>query len=105
MMDEADRKTYFSLTMRRDGKSVNVDFEGEDITVGQVLEEVLHFMKGCGYCFEIDDYLDIANDFKEPAFQEKENLGHVGFNGTMNLDFSDSIDPGLNSGFYLKPEG
>jgi len=112
MMDEADRKTYFSLTMRRDGKSVNVDFDGEDITAGQVLEEVLHFMKACGYCFEIDDYLDIVNDFKEPRHQEKENLGHVGFNGTMNLDFSDPElnypDPELtnfNSGFYLKPEG
>jgi len=117
MMDEADRKTYFSLTMRRDGKSVNVDFEGEDITVGQVLEEVLHFMKGCGYCFEIDDYLDIVNDFKEPPYREKEDsglfgVGTPGFNGTMNLDFSDPElnypDPELtnfNSGFYLKPEG
>lgn len=38
MMNEVDPKSYFSLSMRRDDKSVNVDFQGEDLTLSQVLE-------------------------------------------------------------------
>jgi hypothetical protein len=64
MMDDIDPKTYFSLSMRRDGKDVNVNFDGEDITVPQVLEEVMNFMKACGYCFDIDDRIDVVNDFR-----------------------------------------
>lgn len=115
MNDEVDPKTYFSLHMRREGKDVNVNFDGVDVTVGQVLEEVLHFMKACGYSFEIDDYLDVANDFSDLPFKKKETLGHVGvgtpgFNGTMELDFSsmagpDVVYPDLNTGFFAKPEG
>ena len=104
MMDDIDRKTYFSLTMRRDGKSVNVDFDGEDITVGQMLEEVLHFMKACGYCFNMDDYLDIVND------SESQELNiHDSLNGLSEDDFdphnytlSDWPTP---SSPKIKPEG
>lgn len=72
MMDSYDPKTYFTLSMHDNSKSVSVRFEGESLTVPQVLEEVLNFMKACGYCFEIDDYLDVVNDFKHEVKQERD---------------------------------
>lgn len=46
-----------------DGKKrVNYTFEGNPTSV-EFLDEVLQFMKACGYCFDMSDYLCITNDF------------------------------------------
>jgi hypothetical protein len=100
MMDDIDPKTYFSLSMRKDGKDVNVNFDGVDITSTQILEEVLNFMKACGYCFDIDDRLDIVNDFR---FQDDS------VNPQIDMSWLDNYpDPELtnfNANNITKPEG
>jgi hypothetical protein len=103
MIDDIDPKTYFSLSMRRDGKDVNVNFDGVDVRVPQVLEEVLHFMKACGYCFDIDDRIEVVNDFRfEDSTQKPE----------LDLSWLDNYpDPEMtnfdhnNPNHIIKPEG
>lgn len=84
MIGNFDPKTYFTFSMHDDSKSVSVRFEGESLTVPQVLEEVLNFMKACGYCFEINDYLDVVNDFKHEVKQEQDWVD------LKDIDFPDS---------------
>lgn len=52
-------------------------------------------MKACGYCFEIDDYLDVVNDFKDESgvpyiVNSQYGSDPVGdpVGGTGELDFS-----------------
>lgn len=56
--------SHFTFTYRCNGKDVTVNLDKQDATVPQVLEEFMNFMKACGYCFDIDDRLDVVNDFK-----------------------------------------
>lgn len=60
----------FTFTYRCNGKDITVNLDKQDATVPQVLEEFMNFLKACGYCFEIDDYLDVVNDFKHPICEE-----------------------------------
>jgi len=103
MMDNFDPKTYFSLAMHNGDKSVSVRFEGQDITVTHVLDEVLNFMKACGYCFDIDDRLDVVNDFK---FQDTTTAKQLDLSWLTD-DYPDpemvNFDPN-NPNHIIKPE-
>jgi len=48
---------YLSLTDRRPGTKINMEFESE--TLEDVLEEFAMFLRGCGYV--IDGRLDIVS--------------------------------------------
>ena len=47
---------YLSLTDRRPGTKINMEFEGE--TLDDILEEFSMFLRGCG--FFIDGTLDVV---------------------------------------------
>jgi hypothetical protein len=47
---------YLSLTDRRPGTKINMEFEGE--TLDDILEEFSMFLRGCG--FVIDGRLDVV---------------------------------------------
>lgn len=55
----------FTFAYRCNGKDVTVNLDKQDATVPQVLEEFMNFLKACGYCFDIDDRLDVVNDFRD----------------------------------------
>lgn len=67
MEQDIDTKAYFTFDYESEGKNVTLRFNKQDARVPEVLEEFLNFLKACGYCFDIDDYLDVNNDFKYPA--------------------------------------
>ena len=69
---DPDTKSYFTFSFVDGGKQVTLNFNKQDARVPDVLEEFMHFMKACGYCFEIDDYFDVVNDFKDKAETEEE---------------------------------
>ena len=69
---DPDTKSYFTFSFVDGGKQVTLNFNKQDPRVPDVLEEFMHFMKACGYCFEIDDYFDVVNDFKDKAETEEE---------------------------------
>ena len=49
---------YLSLSDRRPGTKINIEFEGE--TLEDILEEFSMFLRGCG--FVIDGTLDVIPD-------------------------------------------
>ena len=69
-----DNYSTFTFTYRCNGKDVTVNMNKQDTTVPQVLEEFMNFLKACGYCFDIDDYLDVVNDFRHPALNSEEMI-------------------------------
>lgn len=75
MIEDRDMKSYFTFNYMHDGKEVTLNFNKEEVTVPQVLEEFLNFLKACGYCFDVDDYLDVNNDFRHPALNS-EHIDH-----------------------------
>jgi hypothetical protein len=54
----AQHYNYLSLTDRRPGTKINMEFEGE--TLEDILEEFSMFLRGCG--FVIDGRLDVIPD-------------------------------------------
>ena len=56
-------------------KRVIISLDDNDLTVNELLEEFMNFMKAIGYSFELGDRLDIVNDFKEIKTPET----HVGY--------------------------
>ena len=72
-----DNYSTFTFTYRCNGKDVTVNMNKQDATVPQVLEEFMNFLKACGYCFDIDDYLDVVNDFRHPALNSEEHVDHM----------------------------
>lgn len=63
--------SHFTFTYHHGGKNVSVNLNKEDPTVPEVLEEVLNFLKACGYCFDVDDRLDVVNDFRHPSLNSE----------------------------------
>lgn len=59
-----DDYSTFTFTYRCNGKDVTINLSKHDATVTDLLDEFMNFMKACGYCFDIDDRLDVVNDFK-----------------------------------------
>lgn len=48
-------------------KKVTVELEDTDLSVNEMLEEFMNFMKAIGYSFDIGDHFEVVNDFsKEP---------------------------------------
>ena len=45
-------------------KRVSVELDDNDLTVDEMLEEFMNFMKAIGYNFELGDHLEVVNDFK-----------------------------------------
>ena len=45
-------------------KRVTVELEDNDLTVDEILEEFMNFMKAIGYNFNLGDHLEVVNDFK-----------------------------------------
>ena len=72
MSEERDPKSYFIFNFIYEGKEVTLNFNKEDPTVTDVLDEVLNFMKACGYCFDVDDRLEVVNDFRHPSLNSEE---------------------------------
>lgn len=72
MSEEHDPKSYFIFNFIYEGKEVTLNFNKEDPTVTDVLDEVLNFMKACGYCFDVDDRLEVVNDFRHPSLNSEE---------------------------------
>ena len=60
-----DDYSTFTFTYRRNGKDVTMRLSKHDATVTDLLDEFMNFMKACGYCFDIDDRLDVVNDFTD----------------------------------------
>lgn len=56
--------SHFTFTYRCNGKDVTINLDKQDATVTNLLDEFMNFMKACGYCFDVDDRLDVVNDFK-----------------------------------------
>lgn len=65
IFDVDDNKTYYTFRMRTGNKTVEVSFDDQDISLDKLLEEFLQFVKACDYHFEIDDRLDVVNDFRD----------------------------------------
>lgn len=75
------RKMHFTLIMNQDEKNVNIHFSKINPTIPEVLDEVLSFMKACGYNFNSDDSLGIVN--KHTSFDTM--VGPIGLrNGPIN---------------------
>ena len=55
--------SHFTFTYRCNGKDVTINLDKQDATVTDLLDEFMNFMKACGYCFDVDDRLDVVNDF------------------------------------------
>lgn len=55
--------SHFTFTYRCNGKDVTINLDKQDATVTDLLDEFMNFMKACGYCFHVDDRLDVVNDF------------------------------------------
>lgn len=66
--------SHFTFTHRRNGKDVTINFDKQDATVTDLLDEFMNFMKACGYCFDIDDRLDVVNDFRHPALNSDQHV-------------------------------
>ena len=45
-------------------KRVAIELDDNDLTVDEMLEEFMNFMKAIGYNFELGDHLEVVNDFK-----------------------------------------
>jgi len=45
-------------------KRVAIELNDNDLTVDEMLEEFMNFMKAIGYNFELGDHLEVVNDFK-----------------------------------------
>jgi len=45
-------------------KRVIVELDDNDLSVPELLEEFMNFMKAIGYNFDLGDHLDVVNDFK-----------------------------------------
>lgn len=67
-----DNYSHFTFTHRRNGKDVTINLDKQDATVTDLLDEFMNFMKACGYCFHIDDRLDVVNDFRHPTLNSEE---------------------------------
>jgi len=49
---------------RNSNKRVNVELNDDDLTVDELLEEFMNFMKAIGYSFDLGDRFEVVNDFK-----------------------------------------
>lgn len=72
-----DDYSTFTFTHRRNGKDVTINFDKQDATVTDLLDEFMNFMKACGYCFHIDDRLDVVNDFRHPSLNSEEYVDEL----------------------------
>jgi hypothetical protein len=45
-------------------KKVTVELDDNDLTVNEMLEEFMNFLKAIGYHFELGDHIEVVNDFK-----------------------------------------
>ena len=45
-------------------KRVTVELDDNDLSVNEMLEEFMNFMKAIGYNFDLGDRLEVVNDFK-----------------------------------------
>lgn len=52
-------------------KRVSVELDDNDLTVDEMLEEFMNFMKAIGYNFELGDHLEVVNDLKPEKQQSQ----------------------------------
>ncbi len=71
---DEERYSHFTFTHRSNGKDVTINLDKQDARVPELLEEFMNFLRACGYCFEIDDYFDVVNDFRHPALNSEEMI-------------------------------
>jgi hypothetical protein len=72
-------------------KKIIVELEDSDLTVNEMLEEFMNFMKAIGYNFEIGERFEVTNEFKS-------------FEGRLNLNSQDhgKSEPGYGA---VPPQG
>ena len=56
---------------RDSSKRVSVELDDNDLTVDEMLEEFMNFMKAIGYNFELGDHLEVVNDLRN---EKKDDL-------------------------------
>ena len=61
-------------------KRVTVELDDNDLSVNEMLEEFMNFMKAIGYNFDLGDHLEVINDFK---VEQKEAQPIVDEGGTI----------------------
>lgn len=49
---------------RDSNKRIIVELTDDDLSVNEMLEEFMNFMKAIGYNFDLGDHLEVVNDFK-----------------------------------------
>jgi len=87
-------KNTFTFSMREyddDGqlsREVNVTFVKPDgVTHNEVTEIYLDFLKGCGYCFNLSDTLEVVNN-SEVAEAEL-NQNHIGLRFSEDAEYDE----------------
>ena len=45
-------------------KRVTIELDDNDLSVNEMLEEFMNFMKAIGYNFDLGDHLEVVNDLK-----------------------------------------
>ena len=63
-------------------KRVAIELDDNDLTVDEMLEEFMNFMKAIGYNFELGDHLEVVNDLK-PEKQASQPQPIVDEGGTV----------------------
>ena len=69
-------------------KSVIVELNDNDLTVPEMLEEFMNFMKAIGYNFDLGDHFEVVNDFKTMTEIKVDKLDFSKYDlGTSDPDF------------------
>ena len=86
-------------------KKVTVELEDSDLTVDEMLEEFMNFMKAIGYNFEIGERFEVTNEFK--SFEERLKSNNqdqpIGMaHGTSHLGYG-AVPPSSDAGGVVLP--
>lgn len=63
-------------------KKVVVELNDNDMNVHELLNEFMNFLKAAGYPFDIDDRLDIVNDFVNNEDHSSTDANHFNTSNT-----------------------
>lgn len=58
-----DNYSRFTFTYRCNNKDITINLDRQDATVSEVLEEFMNFLKACGYCFDVNDHIEVVNEY------------------------------------------
>lgn len=55
-------------------KRVTIELDDNDLSVNEMLEEFMNFMKAIGYSFDLGDHLEVVNNFKNTQTDDQLKL-------------------------------